>query len=132
MRSVKQFLTYISGAPFQPAIALGLRLPDSYFAGLGDCLAPSATGCATGSRRSGFEVHLPAGTYFATTDVRPLGYDDGMTFCRELPTRAGVVAIPHAVFWDDQVVAGPPVRWAFCKQDAVLDEALERLGKAFG
>ena len=63
--------------------------------------------------------------------MRPLGYDDGMTFCRDLPARAGVVAIPHSVFWDDQEVGGPLVRWAFCKRDDVIDEALARLGKAF-
>ena len=131
VRSVKQFLTYTSGAPFQPAIALGLRLPDSYFTGLADALRAKRDRLCTGLADLGLEVHRPAGTYFATTDVRPLGYDDGMTFCRELPTRAGVVAIPHSVFWDDQTVGGPLVRWAFCKQDNVIDEALARLGRAF-
>ena len=71
---------------------------------------------------------VPQGTYFMTTDVRPLGYDDGVEFCRDLPHRCGVVAIPHQVFYDDVEAGRPYVRWAFCKQDAVLDEAVRRLG----
>jgi N-succinyldiaminopimelate aminotransferase len=76
-------------------------------------------------------VHVPQGTYFATTDVRPLGYDDGVEFCRDLPTRAGVVAIPHQVFYDDVEAGRPLVRWAFCKRDDVLLEALGRLERVF-
>ena len=132
VRSVKQFLTYTSGAPFQPAIAVGLRLPDSYFTELGTSLQSKRDRLCDGLSALGLDVHVPAGTYFATTDVRPLGYTSGLAFCRELPRRAGVVAIPHSVFWDDQSLGGPLVRWAFCKQDTVLDEGLERLGKAFG
>jgi N-succinyldiaminopimelate aminotransferase len=75
----------------------------------------------------GFDVFRPAGTYFATVDVRPLGYDDGVAFCRDLPTRCGVVAIPHQVFYDDAVAGRPLVRFAFCKRDEVLSEALTRL-----
>jgi len=75
----------------------------------------------------GFEVFRPAGTYFATVDVRPLGHDDGVEFCRDLPTRCGVVAIPHQVFYDDVAAGRPLVRFAFCKRDDVLDEALSRL-----
>ena len=62
-----------------------------------------------------------------TTDVRPLGYADGVEFCRDLPTRCGVVAIPHQVFYDRIEAGKPYVRWAFCKHDAVLDDALDRL-----
>jgi N-succinyldiaminopimelate aminotransferase len=132
VRSVKQFLTYTSGAPFQPAVAVGLRLPDSYFLSLASSLHAKRDRLCAGLADLGLDVHLPFGTYFATTDVRPLGYASGIDFCRELPGRAGVVAIPHAVFWDDVSIGGPLVRWAFCKQDDVLDEALRRMGKAFG
>ena len=62
-----------------------------------------------------------------STDVRPLGYTDGVEFCRDLPTRCGVVAIPHQVFYDRVEAGRPYVRWAFCKQDHVLDEAISRL-----
>jgi N-succinyldiaminopimelate aminotransferase len=80
----------------------------------------------------GLTVYRPEGTYFATTDVRPLGYDDGLAFCRDLPHRAGVVAIPHQVFYDDVDAGRPFVRWAFCKRETVLNEALDRLSEAFG
>ena len=77
----------------------------------------------------GFSVFKPAGTYFVTADVRPLGYDDGVTFCRDLPKRAGVVAIPHSVFYDNIETGRPLVRFAFCKRDEVLIEAISRLGQ---
>ena len=71
---------------------------------------------------------MPEGGYFATTDIRPLGFDDGLDFCRRLPELAGVVAIPHQVFYDDKEVGRPLVRWAFCKKPEVIDEAVRRLG----
>jgi N-succinyldiaminopimelate aminotransferase len=80
----------------------------------------------------GFPTTVPQGTYFATTDVRPLGYQDGWSFCRDLPHRAGVVAIPHEIFHDDTDAGKPFVRWAFCKRPEVLEEALTRLSSAFG
>jgi len=72
-------------------------------------------------------VFVPEGTYFATTDIRPLGFEDGMDFCRQLPALAGVVAIPHQVFYDDLSAGRPLVRWAFCKRPEVIAEALARL-----
>lgn len=123
----KQFLTYVSGAPFQPAVAVGLRLPDSYFEGLRAALRSKRDRLCAGLREVGFEVFEPQGTYFVTADVRPLGWDDGIAFCRDLPHRAGVVAIPHQVFYDDPEVGRPLVRFAFCKRDEVLDEAVTRL-----
>ena len=125
----KQFLTFVSGAPFQPAIAVGLRLPDSYFEGLRASLRAKRDRLVTGLRGVGLEVFVPEGTYFVTADVRPLGYDDGVTFCRELPRRAGVVAIPTQVFYDDVEAGRPLVRFAFCKRDEILDEAITRLAR---
>jgi len=75
------------------------------------------------------DVFVPQGTYFVTADVRPLGYADGVQFCRDLPHRAGVVAIPHQMFYDDVEAGRPLVRFAFCKRDQVLDEAVSRLGR---
>jgi N-succinyldiaminopimelate aminotransferase len=80
-----------------------------------------------GLRAVGFEVFVPEGTYFATTDIRPLGFEDGMDFCRQLPSLAGVVAIPHQVFYDDLSAGRPLVRWAFCKRPEVISEAMNRL-----
>jgi len=129
VRTTKQFLTYVNGAPFQPAVAVGLGLDDSFYAAVtGDLRRKRDLLCA-GLASVGFSVFKPAGTYFVTTDVRPLGYDDGVTFCRDLPKRAGVVAIPHAVFYDNTSVGRPLVRFAFCKRDEVLVEAISRLGQ---
>ena len=125
----KQFITYVSGAPFQPAVATGLRLPDSYFEELRAGLRGKRDRLVGGLRSVGFEVYEPQGTYFVTADVRPLGYDDGVEFCRDLPHKAGVVAIPHQVFYDDVEAGRPLVRFAFCKRDEVLDEAVSRLGR---
>jgi N-succinyldiaminopimelate aminotransferase len=123
----KQFLTYVSGAPFQPAIALALGLPDDYYAGLRASLQDKRDRLVAGLREIGLDAFTPQGTYFATADVRPVGYEDGVTFCRDLPGRCGVVAIPHQVFYDDLEAGRPLVRFAFCKRDEVLDEALRRL-----
>ncbi len=130
--TAKQFLTFTSGAPLQPAVAHALRLPTTVLDDLREELEGKRDLLCDGLKRIGFGVHVPQGTYFATTDVRPLGYDDGVEFCRDLPTRAGVVAIPHQVFYDDVEAGRPLVRWAFCKRDDVLVEALGRLERAFG
>jgi N-succinyldiaminopimelate aminotransferase len=127
VRTAKQFLTYVSGGPFQPAIAAGLGLPDRYFAQIADDLRVRRDRLCAGLRDTGFVVYPPQGTFFVTTDVRSLGADDGMTFCRELPARCGVVAIPEVVFYDDVVEGGPLVRFAFCKRLDVIDEAVARL-----
>ena len=124
---MRQHLSYVSGGPFQYAMAHGLGLPDDYFTGFRADLAAKRDLLAAGLAGLGLRVLPTQGTYFITTDIRPLGYPDGLAFCRELPGRAGVVAIPHQAFCDDAAVGAPYVRWAFCKRPAVLEEALERL-----
>jgi N-succinyldiaminopimelate aminotransferase len=125
--AVKQFLTYVSGAPFQPAVARALNEGDDWLEGNRHALQEKRDRLAAGLRTVGLDPVMPRGTYFMTTDVRPLGYADGVEFCRELPLRCGVVAIPHQVFYDDVEAGRPYVRWAFCKRDDVLDEAVARL-----
>ncbi len=132
VRTVKQFLTYVSGGPFQYAVAEALALPDHYYASVADGLRPKRDFFCDGLAAAGFEVYRPAGTYFITTDVRPLGYTDGMEFCRELPHRAGVVAIPSSVFYDNAEAGKSQVRFAFCKKQEVLAEALARLARHGG
>jgi N-succinyldiaminopimelate aminotransferase len=127
VRVVRQHLSYVSGGPFQYAIAHGLGLPDSYFESLRLDLMSKRDLLRTGLADLGFGVIVPQGTYFITTDIRPLGFTSGLEFCRELPARTGVVAIPHEVFCDDAEIGRPFVRWAFCKRPDVLDEALRRL-----
>ncbi|WP_432114441.1 pyridoxal phosphate-dependent aminotransferase [Streptomyces sp. S1] len=127
VRSAKQFLTYVSAGPFQYAVAEALRLPDAYFDALRADLAAKRDLLAEGLAQAGFGVYRPSGTYFVTTDIRPLGATDGFAFCRSLPERAGVVAIPNAVFYDHRDAGAPFVRFAFCKKTDVLEEAVSRL-----
>jgi N-succinyldiaminopimelate aminotransferase len=127
MLGAKQFMTYTSGAPLQPAIAAALDGGDAWLSGLRDRLTAQRDQLCDGLASLGFDVFVPEGTYFATTDIRPLGFDDGIDFCRMLPERAGVVAIPHQVFYDHVELGRPLVRWAFCKQPEVIAEALDRL-----
>jgi N-succinyldiaminopimelate aminotransferase len=127
VRSAKQFLTYVSAGPFQYAVAEALALPDAYYDDFRRGMRARRDILAEGLSQAGFEVFQPAGTYFITTDIRPLGEKDGFAFCRALPERAGVVAIPNAVFYDDREAGAPFVRFAFCKREEVLREAAERL-----
>ncbi len=127
VRSAKQFLTYVASGPFQYAVAEALRLPDAYFADFRADMLAKRDLLAGGLERAGFKVFRPAGTYFITTDIRPLGETDGFAFCRSLPERCGVVAIPNAVFYDHREQGAPFVRFAFCKQTGVLEEAASRL-----
>ncbi|MFB6530434.1 MULTISPECIES: pyridoxal phosphate-dependent aminotransferase [unclassified Streptomyces] len=127
VRSAKQFLTYVSSGPFQYAIAEALRLPAAYFDTLRAEHAAKRDLLSEGLAQAGFAVYKPAGTYFVTTDIRPLGAEDGFAFCRSLPERAGVVAIPNAVFYDHREAGAPFVRFAFCKKTEVLEEAVSRL-----
>ncbi|MEV1006331.1 pyridoxal phosphate-dependent aminotransferase [Streptomyces sp. NPDC049881] len=131
VRTAKQFLTYVSGGPFQYAVAEALRLPDTYFADFRADMRAKRDLLAGGLERAGFTVFRPAGTYFVTTDIRPLGENDGVAFCRALPERAGVVAVPNAVFYDHPEEGAPFVRFAFCKRTEVLTDAVDRLRKAF-
>lgn len=129
-RSAKQFLTYVSSGPFQPAIAVGLRLPDSYFVELAADLQNKRDRLVAGLSSAGFDVFVPQGTYFVTVDIRtvdPSG--DGYAFCRSLPERCGVVAIPNVVFYDraNRHEWQHLVRFAFCKRASSIDEAVERL-----
>ncbi len=127
VRTAKQYLTYVSAGPFQYAVAEALRLPDSYFTGLRADLAHKRDLLADGLSAAGFRVFNPEGTYFITTDITPLGEKDGLEFCRSLPERCGVVAIPNVVFYDNTDAGRSLVRFTFCKQEAVLNEAVTRL-----
>jgi N-succinyldiaminopimelate aminotransferase len=127
VRTVKQFLTYVNGAPFQPAVALGLGLPDDYFESAASALRECRDRLCRGLGEAGFGVYMPHATYFVVADTSPLGVADGAAFCRALPEKCGVVAVPASAFYDDPRLARPLVRFAFCKQPGVLDEAVLRL-----
>ena len=127
VRTAKQYLTYVSAGPFQYAIAEALRLPDSYYTDFRTDLLRKRDLLADGLRAAGFEVYLPQGTYFITTDITPFGEKDAYAFCRALPERCGVVAIPNSVFYDDPDAGRTQVRFTFCKRDEILADAAARL-----
>jgi len=131
VRAAKQYLSYVGGAPFQPAVAYALNFEDAWVAGLRDSLAAKRDKLAAALTGLGFEVHDSAGTYFLCADPRPLGFSDSTSFCAELPNRAGVAAIPMSAFCDPATEHAGAwkhlVRFAFCKRDETLDEAIRRL-----
>ena len=123
VRTVKQFLTYTNGTPFQHAVVAALGLPDAYFRDFAADLGARRDLLVAGLAEVGFRVFPPRGTYFVTVDVTPLDETDGVAFCRALPARAGVVAVPNSVFYDSD--AGRSlVRFTFCKQRPVLEDAI--------
>ena len=126
--SAKQFLTYVNGAPFQPAMAVGLRLGDDYFEGLAARLQHTRDLLADGLAAAGFTVYPSEATYFTTVDITSLRPDgDGMAFCLDLPERCGVVAVPNQVFYMDPARGRHLVRFACCKRPEVIADAVERL-----
>ena len=128
VQTAKQFLTYVNAAPFQHAIAVGLDLPDADFSELTAGLRARRDRLATGLAHAGLTVLPSAGTYFLTVDIRSVGEHDGVAFCRALPERCGVVAVPTVVFYDDVEAGRPLVRFACCKRLDVIDDAVARLG----
>ncbi len=136
-KTAKQFLTYVNGAPFQPAMAVGLALPDAYFDDLAATLQAARDHLVAGLRSAGFTTYEPEGTYFATVDIRGSAgdgdgrADDGMAFCRSLPERCGVVAVPSEVFYVRPEHGRHLVRFACCKRLDVIDEAVDRLVAGF-
>ena len=131
VRAAKQYLTYVGGAPFQPAVALALNTQQDWIAALRKTLQARRDRLASGLAEIGFDVHDSGGTYFLCADPRALGYSDSSTFCAELPHRAGVAAIPLSAFCDPEGAHGAAwnhlVRFTFAKRDETLDEALRRL-----
>ncbi|WP_314501642.1 aminotransferase class I/II-fold pyridoxal phosphate-dependent enzyme [uncultured Microbacterium sp.] len=127
--AVKQFLTYVNGAPFQPAIAVGLRMSDTFFAETAQSLRSKRDLLGAGLRAAGFTVSIASGSYFTVADAAPLGAADAAEFCRALPDRAGVVAIPLTAFVSPEHRAqyATLVRFAACKRVSVLAEAASRL-----
>jgi N-succinyldiaminopimelate aminotransferase len=127
--AVKQFLTFANAGPLQPAVAVALGLPRSYYEGFRADLQAKRDLLCAGLADAGFAVLRSEGTYFVTVDITPLGGTDGIEFCRSLPLRCGVVAVPTQVFYDDVPAGQRLIRFAFCKKPEVLEEALRRLGK---
>ncbi|GAA3099374.1 pyridoxal phosphate-dependent aminotransferase [Nonomuraea salmonea] len=125
--TVKQFLTFTASAPWQLAVAYGLRHEMDWVSALASGLQDKRDRLMEGLSAAGFSVLRPAGTYFVQTDIRPLGFTDGLELTRRLPELAGVVAIPTQVFYDHPERGRHFVRFAFCKKEEVIDEAVARL-----
>ncbi len=129
VRAVKQFLTYVGSGPFQPAVATGLGLGDEVYAALASSLQAKRDLLCEGLASAGLPVSRPAGTYFVIADAAALGATDATEFCHWLPGAAGVVGVPVSVFHDDAEAGRTLVRFAFCKGDEVLVEAVRRLAQ---
>lgn len=127
VRTAKQFLTYVNGAPFQHAIAEALNLPDHYFENFLEDMRVKRDCLSQGLEKAGLTTFTPQGTYFVTADIEKLGYEDGKQFCLDLPVQCGVVAVPNVVFYDNKDLGSTLIRFAFCKRLDVLEEAVERL-----
>lgn len=129
IRTVKQFLSYSSGTPFQGAIALGLALPDDFYTGISETLKRKRDILSAGLRAAGLDVFTPQGTYFVNVDTAPLGISDSVDLARRLPELVGVAAIPVPVFCHPEGAARTRslLRFAFCKKTEVLEEAATRL-----
>ena len=129
LRCAHQFVTFCTATPLQHALARAFVADDDFFTGLTAEYRARRDRLCDGLREIGLGVLSPAGTYFVMTDIRPLGYTDDLEFCRMLPEKIGVAAIPPSSFYVNQHEGRHLVRWAFCKTDAVLDEGLRRLQK---
>lgn len=125
--AAKQWLTFTSGSPLQPAVAHALDHEPDFPAELARSLQKRRDLLVAGLSAAGLDARVPEGTYFATTDISHLGWEDGKSFCLALPERAGVVAIPNQAFYDDQDAGRHLVRWAFCKEPEVITAGVERL-----
>lgn len=136
IRTAKQFLTFVSGAPLQPAIAVGLRLGDDYFDSFRSSMLAKRDRLCSQLEAAGFDVFTPQGTYFVNVDISTVAARSGapgrsIDFCLDLPRRAGVVAVPSEVFYQDRENGSSLARFCFAKSDATLDEAGDRLVSAF-
>lgn len=129
---VKQYLTYVNGAPFQPAVAVGLGLPDSYFDDQRASLERRRDALSAGLREAGFRVAPSRGSYFVVADAAPLGVRDARGYARELTRVAGVASIPLSAFaprsTDGSIHSS--LRFAFCRTDAAIADAVHRLQRA--
>ena len=129
VRAAKQFLTYVTPAPLQRAAAAGLRATHELVRPLVEELEGNRDLLAKGLTSVGLPVRSAEGTYFLTVDISEVTDEDSATFCRQLPSRCGVVAVPCSVFYADPLAGRHLVRFAFCKQRASIEEAVERLGR---
>jgi N-succinyldiaminopimelate aminotransferase len=129
VKAAKQFITFVSGGPLQPAVAHALDHELPWVDGLRSSLQEKRDRLSAGLADAGFTVRPTAGTYFVCVDVRPLGFTDAADLAWELPGRVGVAAVPVKVFTDHPDEWKHLLRFAFCKRNDVIDEGITRLRK---
>ncbi len=127
IRSAHQFLTFTTPTPVQHGAAAALAAPSEFYADLRSGYQAKRDLLADGLARAGFRVYRPDGTYFLMADHTAFGFSDDREFCRHLVEEVGVAAIPPSAFYHDPADGRELVRFAFCKEEATLREALERL-----
>ncbi|MDI9930443.1 pyridoxal phosphate-dependent aminotransferase [Rhodococcus sp. IEGM 1354] len=127
VRAAKQFMSFVGGTPFQPAVAYALGHEQAWIAAMRDGLQRKRDMLSAALIEAGAGVKHSAGTYFVCADIAPIGRGDAYEFCRTLPDLVGVAAVPVTAFVDEPAPWNSLVRFAFCKQDHVLADAAERL-----
>ena len=127
IRAAHQFLTFTTPNAMQYGTAAALRIEDSYYAELAGMYQSKRDRLVAGLRSIGLEVYEPQGTYFVLADHRPFGFEDDVSFVHHLITEVGVAAIPPSAFYTNSDEGERLVRFAFCKDDEIIDEALEKL-----
>jgi N-succinyldiaminopimelate aminotransferase len=132
VRMSHQFITFCGQIALQEAMAYAIDLPDTYYAQLLADYTRRRDWLCDALSHLGFQVIPPQGTYYVLADISPLGFEDDLDFCRMLPEQAGVAAIPCSCFWKDRRQGRRLVRFCFCKQDATLEAAVQRLSKWLG
>lgn len=132
VRMSHQHIVFCGQSPLQEAMAFALDFPDTYYEQLLMDYTRNRDRLCDALDEAGFQVFPPEGTYYIQADIRPLGFGDDLDFCRMLPEKAGVAAIPSSVFWHNRSRGRELVRFCFCKKDETLDEGIRRLKKWLG
>jgi aspartate/methionine/tyrosine aminotransferase len=129
VRMSHQNIVFCGQSALQKAVAFGIDSPDQYYSRLLDDYSRRGQWLGNALQELGFRVFLPEGAYYVLVDITSLGFDDDLAFCRMLPEKAGVAAIPCSVFWNDRNSIRSLVRFCFCKKDETLEESIRRLKK---
>lgn len=132
VRMSHQFIVFCGQSALQEAMAYAMDFPDSYYTELLSDYTRKRDLLSQGLSELGFRVLHSDGTYYVVTDITPLGFDDDLAFCRMLPEKAGVAAIPCSVFWQDRHSGRHLVRFCFAKEMDTLREGIERLRRWLG
>ncbi|HOP46308.1 MAG TPA: methionine aminotransferase [Desulfobacteraceae bacterium] len=132
VRMSHQFITFCGQAPLQEAMGFAIGFPDSYYRELLTTYSRRREWLCQSLKDIGFQVYPPEGTYYVLVDIRSIGFDDDLEFCRMLPEKAGVAAIPCSCFWNERRYGREYVRFCFCKKDETLEEGIKRLKRWMG